>query len=400
VIRALATIVLLAAMPSVATAQIEVRSIAGRGGARLERELTRGLEQSSDATGGDPVGIVGRVRRRRGRFVLQLRIERAGSASHVRVAHRRPAGLVRAALRAIRTDLENSTSAAAPEPAPPETAPVEAEAAASTSEGPARLRARAAARPHEREDWPSADASLELRVGAGWMYRGMRFAGDLHDRVGAYELPAAGTLHAELRWFPAAHFTGDALAGLGVRGRASFAPGIESGTQDRQASFSSTVGGWRVGALYRLRVADALALEAQLDYGEEIFRLDPTVIAGPSSTPPPVPSVRYAYLRPGAAVEIAPIPELALRVGGGWRAVVASGDLGAWFPRSSTTGFDVTMSAEWRWSRWFATRLHATYARYVSDLNPLPGDRLVVGGASDDWATVGLDFVVRIPGVR
>ncbi|MGE3629824.1 MAG: hypothetical protein AB7P00_07920, partial [Sandaracinaceae bacterium] len=84
-----------------------------------------------------------------------------------------------------------------------------------------------------------------------------------------------------------------------------------------------------------------------------------------------------------------------------WLAVLGTGrmDDADWFPRSSTTGVELGGAVAWRFDRWFSVRLFLLHSRYISALNPEPGDFRVVGGSLDTWTRGGAEFGFIVPGM-
>lgn len=388
-------LLLLVLAPSVAGAQsVHLGRIRGPGGARVRSELEAALRESGVTVAPDaPATVSGRLVRRRRGYRLRLRLSQGAVAERFQVQSRRRSELVRSALARIRYRLRDDRVAIEPV-----VIGAASEDRAVPERSPAPSASPAAPRPR---DWAGEDA-LELSAGLDWMARSLGFTDDLFDRVGEYELAGAPVVTVSARWFPAHHWTSHPLAGFGVEGQAFGALGVSSATADGNASFATTIDSWRAGLVYRVRVAEPVRVEGMVGGGEARFRVEPTGPRNPSSIADPIPAAHYRYLRPALAGHVELGAGFSVRAAVGWRAVLSSGQLGheGWFPRSFTTGMDLSLEVRWRFDRWFALRAHASYERYVSDLRPEVGDVRVAGGAGDEWIRAGADLIVILPGAR
>ncbi len=377
-----------------AHAQVRVGDIRGPGGRALERRLPTALEAAGVSVQDDAeIELAGTAQRRGRRMQLSATLRRGDQEEAFQLSARGARRLVREAADAVASRIA-AFDAEAPE-APPAREPTPARAStADATPTPATSSAPAAS-----EDW--ADPAMEYAVGLATLSRQLSFQDDLFDRVGEYGLPLAPAMTFSAAWFPARHFIRHPLAGLGVTGRFFGACCVQSSTEDGETSFDTTMDEMSFGLVYRLRLADFLRVEAELGAGQARFEVGAPGPAGPERVRRPVPSARYVYLRPGAAVWIDLPLHLSVRAGAGFRAVVDSGPLAyaQWFPGSSTLGWDAELEARWRFDKWFAVRAYGRYTAYLTTIDPEPGDALVVAGASDEWTTFGAELVVVMPGV-
>lgn len=381
---------------------VEIERIRGAGGRAVERALGEALsEEGVVLTDGADVRITGRIRRsgrrQRRRYRLDLAVHHRDEVERVRVVRRRTGRLTAAAVDRLLPILRAAHERARElEARPVEAPPVEA---------PRRLPASTRPEPVAPETPPFepgyGENALELAVGVEWLARHLSFADDLFDRIGSYQLDAAPAVRVAMRWFPARHWTSHALAGLGVEAQARGAFGISSTTPDGGGTYETSIDDWRLGGVFHGRLVELLQLEASLSYGEARFRIDPLGPTNPGSAALPLPSVRYRYLRTAVGADVDLLEGLSVGGGAGWRAVLSSGQLAypEWFPRSSTTGVDMNLRVTWRFDRWFAVRAYVQHIRYLSALNPEPGDARVAGGAQDEWTTAGVELVSVLPGM-
>lgn len=393
----LALVLASAATSAAADGRVEIGRIRGPGGHVVARSLGEALaERGVEVTEGAEVLITGLVRRtgprRHRRHVLDLAVRRGEQVERVRVVRRSAAALASVAadeLVPLLAVAPAEAPAATPRPTRVEAqAPARARPAARASSPPARFAAR------------HGETALELFAGFDWLARHLSFNDDLFDRIGTYRLDAAPAAVAGIRWYPARHWTSHVLAGIGVEAEARGAFGVSSITADGQSRYATTIDDWRVGGLFHARVLEPLQLLAGVGYGEARFRIEPAVPASPGSPPEPLPSVRYRYLRTSGGLEVDLASWLSFGGSVGWRAVISSGQLAypEWFPRSFTTGVDLGLTVTLRVERWLAFRARVNHIRYISALNPEPGDIRVAGGALDEWTHAGVDLVAFIPG--
>lgn len=378
---------------------VEIDRIRGPGGRAVERALAEALsERGVEVTDSAEVRITGRVRRtgrrQRRRYHLALTVHHRGDeVERVRVVERRPGQLTPAAMDALLPILQTARER-------------EQELEAPAVEAPARAVRQVRPEPVAPDPPPTfqsgdGENALEFAVGIEWLARHLSFNDDLFGRIGTYRLDAAPAVSVAARWFPARHWTAHALAGIGVEAEARGAFGISSTTPDGGGTYETSIDDWRLGGMFHGRLFDLLQLEGALSYGEARFRIDPLGPAHPGSPVEPLPSVRYRYLRTAVGADVDLVEGLSVGGGVGFRAVLSSGQLAyrEWFPRSSTAGVDLRLRVTWRFDRWFAVRAYIQHIRYISALNPEPGDARVAGGAQDEWTTAGVELVSVLPGM-
>jgi hypothetical protein len=108
-----------------------------------------------------------------------------------------------------------------------------------------------------------------------------------------------------------------------------------------------------------------------------------------------LPSVDYHYLRPAVDL-LLPFGPVQLALGGGVRAVVASGSLGSRFPNGSAVGVDARASLEVRLPRQLALGLRAEYVHVFYRPNTTPADPLHAPEAADRYVRGSL-FLAWVP---
>ena len=114
---------------------------------------------------------------------------------------------------------------------------------------------------------------------------------------------------------------------------------------------------------------------------------------------PEIPNVTYRFLRGGAGLRMDVKPRVALLASAAYLHVLDSGQIAtpAYFPRLTVAGVEAGLGAAWQFSSPWEARVGVDYRRYFFSMNPEPGDRLVAGGALDNYvvATAALGLRLR-----
>lgn len=406
----LATFVLVASLvaPTIALADppsVRIARIEGDRGRRDERALTQALRDAGFAVG--PYGDV-IVRGTVSEDVLELRVRVDGDAETIRVEGRSPQARAEDASRAIAALLADASGVGeTPErdadepPEPPETD--HADAGSSEVARPRasrRVRAPTGAETPRSVDGSAAVPARDVRsalsaeLAGGMLRRRLAFRDDLLGTVSDYQLAAAPIVALTMSWFPGAHAdVGHPLAGIGIVGdfRAVIAVTSETSTGERFETRSIAAS---VDAVYRVPVG-AHTFGGRVGYGRETFVLEPASPASPDGrNAPPVPRAVYRYVRFLADADTRVAGPLHAAGHMGMRFLLGTGDLDTWLPDRRAVGFDLGVAIVLAFD--VATiRLYADYVRYAFDFDPSPGGEHVVGGASDNYVTLGVAVGVR-----
>ena len=198
---------------------------------------------------------------------------------------------------------------------------------------------------------------------------------------------------------PHAHLRVEPHRALVSRGPASWfglvaggdlAPVVSS--RDAQGrTYDTRAYGFTVGA--RMRVSFWRA-EAGLTvaYTHQAYTIDRGAVS--AAPPEGIPSVTYQSVRAAVSGRVQVIPRLAVTVRGGYLFVVDAGELGsaAFFPRNRTGGVEAGVGVAVPLVAGLEARLDVDWRRYFSSMRPEVGDRLIAGGAADDFygATLGV----------
>jgi hypothetical protein len=365
---------------SIVSAQsIRVDVLRGDRGGRVRAALVERLSAARD--GDADVIISGRVRGRR----ASLEITRDGEVERVRASGRpsaiadRVAGLL-------------SEPIVLPEqinvPPPPRDVPRVA-APGRTSIAPNVPRGA----------WQDAPRAFELGAHFALFSRRLTYTDDLRGRLADFEIMPAPRVAASFAWFPLRHATSELYAGFGIAAEARTAFLLESSNGQGVASIPTRSWGYDIELRYELPF-DRHFVGASIGYGEEVFASDlPPPPPGGRVRPSIVP-MHYSYLRPAIAADFRLHDLFSAGASFGWRSLLSTGGLDERYglPRSESGGFDagVTLTAHLAW--YLELRLRAEYHRYFFSFDPEPGDYYVVGGAMDEWASIGLEIATTLPG--
>jgi hypothetical protein len=277
------------------------------------------------------------------------------------------------------------------EPVATEAAP-DADAVASAAPVAPRRRVRVAAawaRPTSSADVTASvpdpaerEAAPWIRIAVGPELYGRRFTyrDDIFEQLREYDVLATPAVTATATVYPIGPSRGG-LAGFGLSGRFTHVPSFDS-EDGAGGRYTSEARSFSAGARYRLIVA-GIELAAALDAGSQSFSIAPRG----DMAQPEFPAVDYRYLRAGLDLSIPLWSRYALAAAVGYRHILASGEIESaeYFPRSTARGFDaeLELSAALLWG--FDLRAGAALERYGHDLDPVPGDAKVAGGALDQY---------------
>lgn len=174
--------------------------------------------------------------------------------------------------------------------------------------------------------------ALALELGAGGFSRDYEYRENLSS-LPVYDIAAPPIAYVSLQWFPAAHFSSDAIAHIGLRARGQLAFGLSSGLEsggDQEFDTSSSL--IEVGVRGRLPLG-ALQLAADVSYGSHTYAIEPADgPTGPIASG--IPSVSYGYLRFHLDASLALGDSASLGLGFGILPVLGLGEVEEWFPQA------------------------------------------------------------------
>jgi hypothetical protein len=271
-----------------------------------------------------------------------------------------------------------SPKPADPKPADPKPAPAPAEKAPAPRPTPDR----------------SQDGAvlLDAAIGAASLLRLLDYSDDLFGALREYRLPmsALGALRVEA--WPAARL-GGAPSHFGLTASAEQSILLKSGPRGGP-SFATNAQRITLGLLGRLPVQRAeVTLSAA--YGWQDF----SISGEGDPARPEIPNVTYRFLRGGAGLRMDVRPRLAVLASAAYLHVLDSGQIATaeYFPRLTVAGVEAGLGAAWQFSSPWEVRVGVDYRRYFFDMHPEPGDRLIAGGALDNYvvATAALGLRLR-----
>ncbi len=282
----------------------------------------------------------------------------------------------------------SASSRLAPPPAPRRSR-ASAERATQTDAAEPRIEGVVA----EPTDAPAGRSYTPLTIAVGMLIQRRSYdwediaRGDLRP----YELPIGSAIAAEVRWYPAGHFTTGFVRHIGLEARFRGFVGVSSENEEDGTDFDSGSSEFFGGLRGRLPLGRHEA-GLGLTFGNHSFSID---IPDGSLL---VPSLDYTYVRFGADTRIALPAGLQLYAGAAWRQVLSAGAItdDEWFPDASINGaFDMHLALGWTFLDGFEVRVGTEYMHYAFSLNPDPSqvDAPAAGGALDQYISGTFDLL-------
>lgn len=233
---------------------------------------------------------------------------------------------------------------------------------------------------------------LWVAVGVSGFSRDFSYTDDLFLALRPYQLPIGWAARAQARWYPAAHFTQDFAANIGLDVSFGAALGLRSRQRDG-TTFGTDSLDFRAGADVRIPI-DAVELGIGFGYGIHTYSLG---VAEDGNTAQ-LPNVEYNFLRPAIRARIEVGAGIYTDASFGWRVLTGTGALGSseWFPRNSGSGFDLGAWLGWESDMGLGVRAGFEMQRYFFSMNPEPGDTHIAGGAADQFLAGSFDLVYRM----
>jgi len=248
--------------------------------------------------------------------------------------------------------------------------------------------------PNEPSELPTA---LDVAVYGRAVNRKLRYNDDLYGLLRGYTLPLGPAIFAQVRWFPAAHFTDSFIAHVGLDITYERAFGIDSKRNDGEV-FPTTMQSWSFALRGRIPLG-AHQAALNVGYGGHDFVVEPSGPAVPGrSNTPEVPQVKYRFVRIGADARLAPVAGLRLMVGASYLVVLDFGGISddLWFPRSDVGGIELQAGIGYELDVGIEIRAMFDLRRYFYTMNPEVGDPWIAGGALDQYLSGSLGLAWRI----
>jgi hypothetical protein len=226
---------------------------------------------------------------------------------------------------------------------------------------------------------------FEASLGLGFVSRDLDYVDDFSGNLEPYNLGGTPAVEAALDWFPWAHSR--LLSYLGVCGALEYTFDPIS-TDAAGKAFASRGYDLRGGIRARKSFARG-SVSLTASYGRHAFLLFAT---GDDTGEPPVPDVTYDYARAGAHGRLQVSRKLALELGGAYRHILSTGEIGSqdFFSRATAGGVDMEAAVTVAGPFGLELRAGVDLRRYFFSMNPEPGDTFIAGGAVDQYLTGSL----------
>jgi hypothetical protein len=241
-----------------------------------------------------------------------------------------------------------------------------------------------------RQDRPGERApEWEIGIGGRLFSRSMSFSDNV-SRVPNYRLNQASAAIAEAAIYPLRIWRGGrsgAWRALGLGGNVTYAPGVSTVADDGISRAPTAVHGYGIDLRYRVWLGSVL-LVPRAGWSVDTFSTDFAA---------PVPDVSYHAVRVGTAVQTPVSRRATLGASMDYLDVLSMGRLGDGdrFPRATASGIDVALRAGYEVTDGLEIWGTVGLRRYGFDMKAQAGDRLIVGGAIDEYASVAMGLTYR-----
>jgi hypothetical protein len=248
---------------------------------------------------------------------------------------------------------------------------------------------------------------VELRADLGGLSRSFEYNQDVNNNLRDHDIGFAPVVGFRLRWYPAAHFTAQSIANLGIIGEVertiTGSASTESGQDYDASSFQYGAGvRWRF-PIQRHEIGISVLYgrhELKVDTGREP--------GGTSANGLPVdrdyvPDAGYVYARPGLDARFA-VQQIHFGSTFGYRAIQQTGELNnyQWFPQATVAAVDGSLFAGYEFMPGIIALGGLDFVRYAHNMHSTVQDlqlqRDVAGGAIDQSIAVRLGIEWRVPG--
>ena len=227
---------------------------------------------------------------------------------------------------------------------------------------------------------PAFDGSVAL--GPRVISRRFGYKDDLFQALTTFRVPAMAAMALEAEYYP--------LPAFGVAAGLSYTPSFNSelnGVSDD--SFPTTSMSFTVGGRYRRELA-GIPTHLDIDYGGHNF-----TIKGSTTDKPPIPNVRYRFVRAGAGASFSLMPRLRVHGQAGYRFVMSSGEIAsqAYFPQLDAAAVDGRVALALAVLPSWKVEIAGTVERYFFSMNPAVGDSRIAGGGADQY--LGAQLILK-----
>ena len=228
----------------------------------------------------------------------------------------------------------------------------------------------------------SEQKAQALRLGLGFKMftRVFGYRDDLFDRLSTYYLPRGPALAVDLELYPAAFITNGIAANIGVLAQFDYAVGIASRAEDG-TRYGTTALNLRAALTGKIPIS-ILTVQPFFGFARQVYS-----ISSSTGVKPNIPSVGYNGLRYGVNLRLKIFGPLAFQAGVAGIALLSTGEIGAFFPRSKASAMDANASLSVGLLDRIEIRLGGEYQRYWFSMNPEVGDENIAGGALDVYGS-------------
>jgi hypothetical protein len=233
---------------------------------------------------------------------------------------------------------------------------------------------------------------LELAIGARGFSRNLTFNDQVSPGLREHQLPLGPAAVASIAFYPFALATRGPGAGIGLVAEIEQAVATSSQISAESAfpngaKFPTSMHELAGGIRYRIPV-DPLQIGLTVTGGEHAFWFASG--GGADRSQLGIPNMAYQFVRGGVDARLAVTSELSLGAGAGYRHVLnQGGSISRDFPHLTVAGVDVGVRAAYAFTSSIEARLQADLRRYFYDMHSVKGDSLIVGGAVDQYLSVG-----------
>jgi len=335
--------------------------------------------------------LTGMVKRQSGRMTLTLLV--FDGAEHARIGRTQLSGASLRQLSArIKGQLWDKAQQVILGAAPPEAAKNVTEVPAVSSAQADQTDMVVSADESDRNGEPRARPGEALRVfvGVGSPYRSLAYSEAVTQNLGDYQLSGTPLADLQLALFPMRLTTNSWISWLGLDARVQLA--LAAPTRDRDGNqFKSRYDSFHVGLRARIPLGQHY-VSVFSGYALNHFTITPQA----SSVPAPAPSTDYRSIRSGLGGELSLTDSLQLGLDAAYLNILAVGEIGRWFPRSTAGGVELGLFATYAITQGVHARLSAAYQRTFFDFHAQPGDKNIAGGAIDQYLALSLGAGIQL----
>jgi hypothetical protein len=260
---------------------------------------------------------------------------------------------------------------------------------------PRKRRKKAATEVVEEESSPGTPSEyswLEAGVGGRGFSRNLLYHQDIAAALRQYQLNTGPAAVADIVFYPLAIAGGGPAANIGVEVGIEQAFGITSRVGmstafPQGATFPTVIHDYYAGARYRLPLGEhELAFLAGGGEHAYAFRSNGSA----DRTLLDLPDTIYRYARAGLEARFALPYGVSILAGGGYRYILNGGGQikDTFFPHLTVQGVDANLGVAYKVTPMIEARLVGDLRRYFYDMHSVMSDRLLAGGAVDQYISV------------